>query len=104
MAVVGRLRPLWPRVRQNLIAAWDTVFAAMTEAGWMEPVACLLSFDDRLTGSRYRGAAILLDVLVEGMAPASLALPHDAPLPAPGGEFCLTPQPAACLAVPAGAA
>ncbi|UPY35686.1 extracellular solute-binding protein [Sediminicoccus sp. KRV36] len=39
MAVVGRLRPLWPRVPQNLIAAWDPVFAAMMEAGWMEPVS-----------------------------------------------------------------
>jgi putative spermidine/putrescine transport system substrate-binding protein len=38
MAVVGRLRPLWPRIQQNLIAAWDPVFDAMMEAGWMEPV------------------------------------------------------------------
>jgi putative spermidine/putrescine transport system substrate-binding protein len=38
MAIVGRLRPLWPRVQQNLIAAWDPVFDAMMEAGWMEPV------------------------------------------------------------------
>lgn len=104
MAVGGRRRPLWPRVPQNLIAAWAPVFAAMMEAGWMEPVACLLSFDDRVTGSRHRGAAILPDVLVEDVAPASLALPHDAPLPAPGKEVCLTAQPAAWLAVPACAA
>ncbi len=38
MAVVGRLRPIWPRIQQNLIAAWDPVFDAMMEAGWMEPV------------------------------------------------------------------
>ena len=38
MAVVGRLRPIWPRIQQNLIAAWDPVFDAMLEAGWMEPV------------------------------------------------------------------
>jgi putative spermidine/putrescine transport system substrate-binding protein len=39
MAVVGRLRPLFPRIQQNLIAAWDPVFDAMMEAGWMEPVS-----------------------------------------------------------------
>ena len=38
MAVVGRLRPLWPRINQNLISGWDPVFSAMMEAGWMEPV------------------------------------------------------------------
>lgn len=38
MAVVGRLRPLWPRIQQNLIAAWDPVFDAMLAADWVEPV------------------------------------------------------------------
>jgi putative spermidine/putrescine transport system substrate-binding protein len=39
MAVVGRLRPLFPRIQQNLIAGWDPVFDAMMQAGWMEPVS-----------------------------------------------------------------
>lgn len=38
MAVVGRLRPLWPRIQQNLISGWDPVFDAMIQSDWMEPV------------------------------------------------------------------
>jgi putative spermidine/putrescine transport system substrate-binding protein len=38
MAIVGKIRPAWPRVNYNLIAAWDPVFSAMIDAGWMEPV------------------------------------------------------------------
>jgi ABC-type Fe3+/spermidine/putrescine transport system ATPase subunit len=54
----------------------------------------------RVLGSRYRGAAILLDLLVEGVAPVALALPHDAPLPVPGEVVGLSAQPEACLTVP----
>jgi putative spermidine/putrescine transport system substrate-binding protein len=38
MGIVGRMRPVWPRIQQNLVAAWDPVFDAMIEAGWVEPV------------------------------------------------------------------
>jgi ABC-type Fe3+/spermidine/putrescine transport system ATPase subunit len=54
----------------------------------------------RVLGSRYRGAAILLDLLVEGTAPVALALPHDAALPAAGEGLTLAAPPSACLAVP----
>jgi ABC-type Fe3+/spermidine/putrescine transport system ATPase subunit len=54
----------------------------------------------RVLGSRYRGAAILLDLLVEGTAPVALALPHDAALPAAGESLSLAVRPSACLAIP----
>jgi hypothetical protein len=54
----------------------------------------------RVLGTRYRGAAILLDLLVEGTAPVSLALPHDAILPAVGEGLSLASPAAACLAIP----
>jgi len=38
MGIVGRMRPLFPRIQQNLVAAWDPVFDAMIEADWLEPV------------------------------------------------------------------
>jgi ABC-type Fe3+/spermidine/putrescine transport system ATPase subunit len=54
----------------------------------------------QVLGHRYRGPAILLDVLVEGTAPVSLALPHDASLPEPGARLILAVAPAACRAIP----
>ena len=54
----------------------------------------------QVIGSRYRGAAVLLDLLVEGAAPVSLALPHDAPLPAAGESLTLAVQPSSCRAIP----
>lgn len=39
MGIVGRMRPLFPRIQQNLVAAWDPVFDAMIEADWLEPVS-----------------------------------------------------------------
>jgi putative spermidine/putrescine transport system ATP-binding protein len=54
----------------------------------------------RVIGQRYRGPAILLDLLVEDTAPVSLALPHDAALPAPGASLNLAVAPAACRAIP----
>jgi putative spermidine/putrescine transport system substrate-binding protein len=39
MGIVGRMRPQFPRIQQNLVAAWDPVFDAMIEADWLEPVS-----------------------------------------------------------------
>jgi ABC-type Fe3+/spermidine/putrescine transport system ATPase subunit len=54
----------------------------------------------QVIGHRYRGPAILLDLLVEGTAPVSLALPHDAALPEPGASLSLAAAAAACRAIP----
>ena len=54
----------------------------------------------RVTGHRYRGAATLLDLMVEGGAPVALALPPDAPLPGPGASLGLAVAPAACRIIP----
>jgi iron(III) transport system ATP-binding protein len=54
----------------------------------------------RVIGHRYRGAATLLDLLVEGTAPVALALPPDAPLPAPEASLSLAVARAACRIIP----
>jgi ABC-type Fe3+/spermidine/putrescine transport system ATPase subunit len=54
----------------------------------------------QVIGHRYRGPAILLDLLVEGTAPVSLALPHDAALPEAGTSLSLAAAAAACRAIP----
>jgi putative spermidine/putrescine transport system substrate-binding protein len=38
MAVVAKMRPLWPRVPYNLVSGWDPTFAAMIRSDWLEPV------------------------------------------------------------------
>jgi putative spermidine/putrescine transport system substrate-binding protein len=38
MAIVAKIKPVWPRVNYNLIAAWDPVFRAMIRENWVEPV------------------------------------------------------------------
>lgn len=42
MAIVAKIKPVWPRVGYNLIAAWDPVFRAMIAEDWLVPV----SFDE----------------------------------------------------------
>ncbi len=54
----------------------------------------------RVIGHRYRGAATLLDLMVEGAAPVALALPPGAALPEVGASLTLAVPPAACRIVP----
>ena len=58
------------------------------------------TLEARVLGHRYRGAATLLDLLVDGTAPDALALPPQAPLPAPGSSLSLAVAPAACRIIP----
>jgi putative spermidine/putrescine transport system substrate-binding protein len=39
MAIVGKIKPVWPRVSYNMISGWDPVFRAMIKEGWVEPVS-----------------------------------------------------------------
>ena len=39
MAIVGKIKPVWPRVSYNLISGWDPVFRAMIKEDWVEPVS-----------------------------------------------------------------
>jgi putative spermidine/putrescine transport system substrate-binding protein len=38
MAIVAKIKPVWPRVNYNLISGWDPVFRAMIKEGWLEPL------------------------------------------------------------------
>jgi putative spermidine/putrescine transport system substrate-binding protein len=38
MAIVAKMKPLWPRVNYNLISGWDPVFRAMINQDWVVPV------------------------------------------------------------------
>jgi putative spermidine/putrescine transport system substrate-binding protein len=39
MAIVAKIKPVWPRVSYNLISGWDPTFRAMINEGWVEPVS-----------------------------------------------------------------
>jgi putative spermidine/putrescine transport system substrate-binding protein len=39
MAIVGKIKPVWPRVNYNVISGWDPTFRAMIKEGWIEPVS-----------------------------------------------------------------
>ncbi len=39
MAIVAKVKPVWPRVGYNMISGWDPVFRAMIKEGWVEPVS-----------------------------------------------------------------
>ena len=39
MAIVAKIKPVWPRVNYNLISAWDPVFRAMIKEDWVLPVS-----------------------------------------------------------------
>ena len=38
MAIIAKMKPLWPRVNYNLISGWDPVFRAMIKQDWVLPV------------------------------------------------------------------
>lgn len=38
MAIVAKIKPVWPRVSYNVISGWDPSFRAMIKEGWIEPV------------------------------------------------------------------
>jgi putative spermidine/putrescine transport system substrate-binding protein len=37
-AVVAKIKASWPRTQYNVVSAWDPVFRAMINEGWLEPV------------------------------------------------------------------
>ena len=37
MAIVAKIKPVWPRVNYNLISGWDPVFRAMIKEDWVCP-------------------------------------------------------------------
>ena len=39
MAIVAKIKPVWPRVGYNVISGWDPVFRAMIKEDWLEPVS-----------------------------------------------------------------
>jgi putative spermidine/putrescine transport system substrate-binding protein len=39
MAIVAKIKPVWPRVNYNLISGWDPVFRAMIKEDWVLPVS-----------------------------------------------------------------
>src|SRR3954471_10130965 len=39
MAIVAKIKPVWPRVSYNVISGWDPTFRAMINEGWVEPVS-----------------------------------------------------------------
>ncbi len=39
MAIVAKIKPVWPRVGYNVISGWDPTFRAMIAEGWVEPVS-----------------------------------------------------------------
>ena len=39
MAIVAKIKPVWPRVSYNMISGWDPTFRAMINEGWIEPVS-----------------------------------------------------------------
>jgi len=38
MAIVAKVKPVWPRVSYNVISGWDPVFRAMIKEDWLVPV------------------------------------------------------------------
>ena len=54
----------------------------------------------QVTGARYRGAVTLLDLLVDGAAPASIELERGTSPPPPGATLALAAAPADCILVP----
>jgi putative spermidine/putrescine transport system substrate-binding protein len=39
MAIVAKIKPVWPRVAYNVISGWDPVFRTMIKEEWVEPVS-----------------------------------------------------------------
>jgi putative spermidine/putrescine transport system substrate-binding protein len=39
MAIIAKMKPLWPRVNYNLVSGWDPVFRAMIQEDWVLPVS-----------------------------------------------------------------
>lgn len=39
MAIVAKIKPVWPRVSYNVISGWDPTFRAMIKEDWVEPVS-----------------------------------------------------------------
>ena len=39
MAIVAKMKPLWPHVSYNLVSGWDPVFRAMIREDWVLPVS-----------------------------------------------------------------
>jgi hypothetical protein len=79
--------------RHGLLIRPEALHLDAADGGWNRLPA-------QVAGARYRGAATLLDLLVEGMVPVAIEAPRGTPLPAPGATVTLAARPEDCLAVP----